>query len=66
MKQLTSHASLAAMAMTGILVAPTAMAVPDAPKIWEKCAGIALSGKNDCGTAKPRLRRAGHRQQRGG
>ena len=27
----------------------TANAVPDQPKSWEKCAGIALAGKNDCG-----------------
>ncbi len=26
-----------------------ALAVPDAPKNWEKCAGIAKAGKNDCG-----------------
>ncbi|MEM7015907.1 MAG: DUF2282 domain-containing protein [Pseudomonadota bacterium] len=24
-------------------------AVPDQPKNWEKCAGIAKAGKNDCG-----------------
>lgn len=24
-------------------------AVPDAPKAWEKCAGIAKAGMNDCG-----------------
>jgi len=27
----------------------SAMAVPDQPKNWEKCAGIAQAGKNDCG-----------------
>lgn len=27
----------------------TANAVPDQPKAWEKCAGIAKAGKNDCG-----------------
>ncbi len=30
-------------------VATTANAVPDAPKNWEKCAGIAKAGMNDCG-----------------
>ena len=30
-------------------LAGTAQAVPDAPTQWEKCAGIALAGKNDCG-----------------
>ena len=29
--------------------ANTAAAVPDAPKNWEKCAGIAKKGMNDCG-----------------
>ena len=28
----------------------TAYAVPDAPKNWEKCAGVAKAGKNDCGS----------------
>lgn len=27
----------------------SAHAVPDQPLNWEKCAGIALAGKNDCG-----------------
>jgi len=27
----------------------TAMAVPDQPENWEKCAGIANAGMNDCG-----------------
>ena len=26
-----------------------AQAVPDQPKFWEKCAGIAKAGSNDCG-----------------
>lgn len=30
-------------------VATSAYAVPDAPKNWEKCAGIAKAGMNDCG-----------------
>lgn len=30
-------------------LASTAHAVPDSPKAWEKCAGIAQAGKNDCG-----------------
>ena len=29
--------------------ATSAYAVPDAPKNWEKCAGIAKAGMNDCG-----------------
>ena len=43
-------------AMAGILalgamgVASTAQAVPDQPKFWEKCAGIAKAGMNDCGS----------------
>lgn len=27
----------------------TAFAVPASPEAWEKCAGIAKAGKNDCG-----------------
>ena len=26
-----------------------AQAVPDQPEVWEKCAGVAKAGKNDCG-----------------
>lgn len=26
-----------------------AQAVPDQPKNWEKCTGISMAGKNDCG-----------------
>jgi uncharacterized membrane protein len=30
-------------------LAISAYAVPDSPKEWEKCAGIAKAGMNDCG-----------------
>lgn len=33
----------------GAVIASTAHAVPDQPTHWEKCAGIAKAGKNDCG-----------------
>ena len=40
----TSIASILALgAATG------AQAVPDQPQAWEKCAGIAKAGMNDCG-----------------
>jgi uncharacterized membrane protein len=38
--------------IAGVLAAGlslSANAVPDQPKAWEKCAGIAAQGKNDCG-----------------
>ena len=40
--------------VAGILVTGSALvstvnaAVPDQPKEWEKCAGVAKAGKNDC------------------
>lgn len=40
------------MTIAGLLaagVAASANAVPDQPKQWEKCAGIAKAGANDCG-----------------
>lgn len=43
------------LAVAGILALGTglgaqiAQAVPDAPGAWEKCAGIAKAGMNDCG-----------------
>ena len=41
------------VAVAGILalgLSSTASALPDAPKAWEKCAGVAMAGKNDCGS----------------
>ena len=32
------------------MTATSALAVPDQPKQWEKCAGIAKAGMNDCGS----------------
>ena len=37
------------LAAGALLTAGQAQAVPDAPKNWEKCAGIAKAGMNDCG-----------------
>jgi uncharacterized membrane protein len=46
-KPLLTATLISASALIG--TANTAHAVPDAPKAWEKCAGIAKAGKNDCG-----------------
>ncbi len=43
-------AAIAAMSTLGMMMASGANAVPDQPKNWEKCAGIAKAGKNDCGS----------------
>lgn len=49
----SSNATL--LAVAGMLAAGTALmaaqvqALPGAPSSWEKCAGIAKAGKNDCG-----------------
>jgi len=41
---------LATAALLGAgTLATTAHAVPDAPTQWEKCAGVAKAGMNDCG-----------------
>jgi uncharacterized membrane protein len=37
------------LAVGSLLAAGQAQAVPDAPTSWEKCAGIAKQGMNDCG-----------------
>ena len=37
------------LAVGALMTAGQAQAVPDAPKAWEKCAGIAKKGMNDCG-----------------
>ncbi len=39
----------AAVVGLGGALAAGAQAVPDAPKEWEKCAGIVKTGMNDCG-----------------
>jgi len=38
------------LALGSLVVAGQANAVPDTPKAWEKCAGIAKAGMNDCGS----------------
>ena len=44
-------ATLASILAIGTSMASgTAFAVPDQPKAWEKCAGIAKAGMNDCGS----------------
>ena len=40
---------IAAGVLGAAMTANTVNAVPDSPKEWEKCAGIAKAGKNDCG-----------------
>ncbi|MAZ88164.1 MAG: hypothetical protein CL693_10995 [Cellvibrionaceae bacterium] len=40
---------LSAALLSATALSLPAHAVPDAPSQWEKCAGIAKSGMNDCG-----------------
>lgn len=43
--------AVAGILALGVSMASTStMAVPDQPKNWEKCAGIAKAGMNDCGS----------------
>jgi len=37
------------LSLTAGMASTTAIAVPDQPKFWEKCAGISKTGMNDCG-----------------
>ena len=37
------------LALGATMVSTSANAVPDQPKFWEKCAGVAKAGMNDCG-----------------
>ena len=37
------------MAISTTMLASSVYAVPDNPKQWEKCAGVAKTGMNDCG-----------------
>jgi uncharacterized membrane protein len=48
----SSHAlnfGIASIVAAGVLLANTAHAVPSTPAQWEKCAGVAIKGLNDCG-----------------
>lgn len=47
--KLAVESAIATIFTVGVLTASQAQAVPDQPKEWEKCAGIAKAGKNDCG-----------------
>ncbi len=49
-------AAVANILVLGATMSTVAFAVPDAPKNWEVCAGIAQEGKNDCGS----LAKGGH------
>ncbi|MDC0357457.1 DUF2282 domain-containing protein [Oligoflexia bacterium] len=40
---------IALMALAIFSFSNTALAVPDAPESWERCAGVSMAGKNDCG-----------------
>jgi len=44
------NALAGAVAAGGLLISATALAVPPQPTHWEKCAGIAKKGGNDCGS----------------
>lgn len=49
-KQAVIKSTVAGIFAIGASVAAqNAFAVPDAPKNWEKCAGVSMAGKNDCG-----------------
>lgn len=37
------------LALGASMVSTSASAVPDQPKFWEKCSGVAKAGMNDCG-----------------
>jgi uncharacterized membrane protein len=48
------------LAVGTLLAAGQAQAVPDAPSTWEKCAGIAKVGMNDCGSLDGKHDCSGH------
>lgn len=48
--KLLASTAVANILVLGAVLSTNANAVPDQPKNWEKCAGIAKVGKNDCGS----------------
>ncbi|MBY5990615.1 DUF2282 domain-containing protein [Ferrimonas balearica] len=50
-KPLSMSSTLAGIMVASFTLATSqALAVPDQPKAWEKCAGVAKKGMNDCGS----------------
>lgn len=49
MKISNKHLAATVAGILSVGAATSASAVPDQPKQWEKCAGVAKAGKNDCG-----------------
>ncbi|MCK5726228.1 MAG: DUF2282 domain-containing protein [Thiotrichaceae bacterium] len=52
---MNTQTTILTSAISGVLalgmgLASTANAVPESPANWEKCAGIAKAGQNDCGS----------------
>lgn len=58
-------ALLAAAIGAGLFSAGAALAVPETPEAWEKCAGIAKAGKNDCGALNGKHACAGQATESG-
>ena len=59
--QQIAKATLAGIFAIGAsLAAGSALAVPDQPKAWEKCAGVSKAGMNDCGALDGSHKCAGH------
>ena len=47
----TRHTTIASvLALDTVMTGSSALAVPDQPRNWEKCAGIVKAGMNDCGS----------------
>jgi len=48
-KQIINSTLASILALGTAMAASSAYAVPDQPRSWEKCAGVAKAGMNDCG-----------------
>jgi uncharacterized membrane protein len=48
-ENLLRTASRLALVCGALIFAGMVQAVPPQPEVWEKCAGVAKAGKNDCG-----------------
>lgn len=59
MNKKSTATSIAGIVAASLLVASPAQAVPDQPTAWEKCAGVAKTAKNDCGSTDGRHACAG-------
>ncbi len=63
MKKVIHKSITTSLLTSAVIISSAATAVPDQPEAWEKCAGIAKAGQNDCGALDGSHGCAGHAKE---